>query len=189
VARWIHAENIHLFGDRITPAQRAQVEALVGPDQTTDKPMTLDLGGRKLEIRPVQGHTGGDLAVYVPDARVLFTGDMLWRRRAPNIIDGKVGPWTATVAEFERSPAEVFVPGHGDVADRKDVADFHAYLTDLAAFTADARRMGLAGDALADAVVARLKARYDWPFLENGARREAAYMDAELAGTKRVPQP
>ena len=37
---------------------------------------------------------GGDLTVAVPDAKVLFTGDMLWRKVAPNLIDGSVADLT-----------------------------------------------------------------------------------------------
>ena len=79
----------------------------------------------------VLGHTGGDLTVSVPDAKVLFTGDMLWRKVAPNLIDGSVQEWSAAVADFVSAPnagEKRFVPGHGDVADAKDVSEFRAYL-------------------------------------------------------------
>jgi glyoxylase-like metal-dependent hydrolase (beta-lactamase superfamily II) len=191
VAGWIHDENVHLFGDRITPAQREQVAALVGPDQTTARPMTLNLGHRELRVRPVEGHTGGDLAVEVPDAHVLFTGDMVWNKRAPNLIDGTVTKWGATVDGFEHLPGAqgmTFVPGHGDVAKLADVDAFHSDLTDLAAWTAEGRKAGLTGEALTQAVAPKMQAKYGWPFIENALRRSVPMMEAELAGTKRVPQ-
>ena len=40
----------------------------------------------------------------VPDAKVLFTGDLLWRKVAPNLIDGSVKEWAATDADFAAMP-------------------------------------------------------------------------------------
>jgi cyclase len=193
VRGWVRTENIHLFGDRITPALKAQVEALALPDLVTDKDLTIWLGARRVDVRTVHGHTGGDLVISVPDAHVLFCGDLLWRKVPPNIIDGTVSQWIATVNGFQALPGAsqmTFVPGHGDVATLADVADFSAYLTDLTTITAAQRHAGLTGADLVKAVVPQLKARHpDWPGIDRPASREVPYMDAELAGTKRVPIP
>src|SRR3569833_2249748 len=105
VRTWIHSGNIHLLGNnKNTPTIKAQVDALVTPDLVTDKDLTVWLGGRRVDIRTVEGHTGGDLVISIPDAKVLFCGDMLWRRFPPNIIDGTVPKWIASVKGFERLP-------------------------------------------------------------------------------------
>ncbi len=159
----------------------------------TDKDLTIWLGTRRVEVRTVLGHTGGDLAIAVPDAKVLFCGDILWRRVSPNIIDGTVSQWIATAAAFQQLPdasTTTFVPGHGDLATVADVADFKAYLADLSSLTANERRAGLQGEALVAAVLPLLKARDgDWEGFDRVAPREIRFMDAELAGTKRVPVP
>jgi len=90
VRGWVRVNNVNLFGDRITPELKARIEALPLPDVVTDKDMVVWLGGRKVVVRTVLGHTGGDLIVEVPDAHILFAGDMLWRKVAPNLIDGSV---------------------------------------------------------------------------------------------------
>src|SRR5690348_5386069 len=97
---WVRTNNINLFGDRITPELKARIEALPLPDLATDKNLVVWLGSRKVVVNTVLGHTGGDLTVSVPDAKVLFTGDMLWRKIAPNLIDGSVAQWQATDADF-----------------------------------------------------------------------------------------
>jgi cyclase len=195
VRGWVRTYNINLFGDRITPDLKARIEALPLPDLVTDKDLTVWLGSRKIVVRTVLGHTGGDLTVSVPDAKVLFAGDMLWRKVAPNLIDGSVEEWQATDADFARIPDAAqtrYVPGHGDVADVKDVAEFRAYLLDLKRLVAAGREAGLKDEALVQSVEPKLKAgRFDWTISDRAAAAEIRYMDQELAGTKRrpIPQP
>ncbi|HEX3422065.1 MAG TPA: MBL fold metallo-hydrolase [Sphingomicrobium sp.] len=195
VRGWVRTNNINLLGDRITPEMKAAIEVLPLPDVVTDKDLIVWLGSRKVVVRTVLGHTGGDLTIFVPDAKVLFTGDMLWRKIPPNLIDGSVREWTATDADFERmddAKHVAFVPGHGDVANLKDVEDFRAYLLDLRQLVAKGKKAGLNDDELAKEVTPRLKALHpDWAIGDRSAAFEIRYMDQELSGTKRrpVPQP
>ena len=193
VRGWVRTNNIALFGDRITPELKARIEALPLPDLVTDKDLAIWLGARKVEVRTVLGHTGGDLVVTVPDAQVLFTGDMLWRKVAPNLIDGSVREWAAADADFAAMPdaaRTTFVPGHGDIANLADVQDFRAYLRDLRRLVTEARLAGLKDEALAHAVTPKLRAlQPDWTITDRAAANEIRYMDQELAGTKKRPIP
>jgi len=195
VRGWVRTENVHLLGAQITPAFRAQIAALPLPDVTTDKDFTVWLGARKVVVRTVLGHTGGDLTVFVPDAKVLFTGDLLWRKIPPNLIDGSVSQWQATDSAFagmRDARHIVYIPGHGDVANVTDVQDFREYLIDLQRLVAAARGARLKGDAMAQAVAPKLRALHpDWTISDRALASEVKYMAEELAGTKRrpVPQP
>jgi glyoxylase-like metal-dependent hydrolase (beta-lactamase superfamily II) len=182
VRAWIRPENLRMFGN----AQR--IAQLPLPDLVTESPITIWLGARRVDVRPAEGHTGGDLVVSVPDAKVLFCGDLLWRM-PPNIVDGAVSKWIATDRSFEDLPeaaSMVFVPGHGDVATVKDVAIFRSYLTDLLSLTEAGRKNGLKGDPLAADVVPKLHASHADYFTPHA---EVMLMERELDGTKRVPQP
>jgi len=193
VRGWVRTENAHLFGDRVTPDLKARIAALPLPDLVTDKDLIVWLGSRKIVVRTVLGHTGGDLTISIPDAKVLFTGDMLWRRVPPNLIDGSVAEWTATDADFEQTPDAAhmtFIPGHGDVANLRDVEDFRSYLIDVRRLVAEARKAGLEGDSLAQAVTPKLRTLHpDWTISDRAAAAEVRYMADELAGTKRRPVP
>ena len=193
VRGWVRTNNVNLFGDRITPELKARIQALPLPDLTTDKDLTVWLGARKVVVQTVLGHTGGDLAIAVPDAKVLFTGDMLWRKIAPNLIDGSVKEWMATDAALAAMPDAAhttYVPGHGDVADQSDVKDFIVYLRDLRRLVSDGRKSGLRDEALAQSVAPKLKALHPgWTISDRAAAAEVRYMDEELAGTKRRPVP
>jgi glyoxylase-like metal-dependent hydrolase (beta-lactamase superfamily II) len=196
VRAWIRPENVRMFGEVPDPALKAQITQRMAqlplPDLVTESPITVWLGARRVDIRPVEGHTGGDLVVGVPDAKVLFCGDLLWRM-PPNTVDGTMGKWIATVRGFEQLPdaaSMVFVPGHGDVATVKDVVIFRGYLTDLVSLTTAGRKAGEKGDALAADVVAKLQASHtDYPTPTRVVSREVTFMEQELEGTKRVPQP
>ena len=190
VRGWVRVNNINLFGDRITPEIRAQVESLPLPDVVTDKDLTVWLGARKVTVRTVLGHTGGDLVVDVPDARVLFTGDMLWRKIPPNLIDGSVKEWLATDAGFAGLTNTRFVPGHGDVASAADVRDFRAYLTDLRRLVGEGRKQKLKDEALVQYVAPKQRALHpDWTISDRAIAAEVKYMNQELAGTKQRPVP
>ena len=193
VRGWVRVNNINLFGDRITPELKARIEALPLPDVTTDKDLTIWLGSRKVVVKTVIGHTGGDLTVFAPDAKVLFTGDMLWRKIPPNLIDGSVREWLASDAEFLAMPDAshmTFVPGHGDVAEAKDVAGFRAYLIDLRRLVTEERKAGLKDDALVQSVAPKLRAAHpDWTISDRAIAAEVKYMEQELAGTKKRPVP
>ena len=198
VRGWVRVNNVNLFGDRITPELKARIEALPLPDVTTDKDMVVWLGNRRVSVQTVLGHTGGDLIVTVPDAHVLFTGDMLWRKIPPNLIDGSVKEWLATDAAFlvmadaAHGTPTTFVPGHGDVADAKDVQDFRSYLLGLRKLVTEGRKKGLKDDALVQYVAPKQRADHaGWTISDRAIAAEVKYMDAELAGTKKrpIPQP
>jgi cyclase len=196
VRAWIRPENLHMFSQVPDPAFKARMAQRIAqlplPDLVTESPITIWLGARRVDIRPAEGHTGGDLVVSVPDVKVLFCGDLFWRF-PPNIIDRTVSKWIATDRSFEQLPdasSMVFVPGHGDVATVKDVAVFRRYLTDLQSLTAAGLKMGLKGDALAADVIPKLPASHsDYLPPKADPSREVMFMEQELDGTKRVPQP
>lgn len=190
---WVRTENLHLFGAHPSPRIEAMIKVLALPDVTTDQELTIWLGKRKILIQPVLGHTGGDLIVTVPDAKTVFCGDILWRHVSPNIIDGDVASWISTLAKMQHAvnaSDAFFVPGHGGVATVKDVSDFQRYLGDLSTLVGRERDRGLSGKALVDAALPELTKQHgDWDAFAYFAPLELGYMDDELAGRKRRPQP
>ncbi len=193
VRGWVRIENLHLLGDQPNSKLKETIASLALPDVVTDKGLTIWLGKRKVVIQPAQGHTGGDLMVLIPDAKVLFCGDIFWNHVSPNIIDGTVARWIDTIDTLRTSQGAAgmtFVPGHGDIATVKEVADFATYLVDLKTIVQRERADGLTGKALIQAALPELARKHgDWTAFSYFAPLEVGYMAQELAGVKRTPQP
>ena len=199
IRAWIHTENLKFFGDKIKPEEKVLVENLLAPEVTYDSGVTLYLGSRRLEVSYFQGHTGGDSVVNIPDAGVVFCGDLFWRKTLPNLIDATTSLWIPTLDELAALPGEtvpgsatpraaVFVPGHGDVGTKADVQDFQNYLTSLRVLVQESGLAGKSPDDLVAAVLPELTAAYgSWDFFKYFARSNILDMGTELQGTKRVP--
>jgi cyclase len=197
VRDWIHTENLRLVGEgmrsegkEITPEQRAFIEGLVPPMMVYENAVDLYLGSREVHVRSFPGHTGGDSVVLIPDAKTVFCGDLLWRHNLPNLIDASTKPWVETLDVLTKSEQDyTFVPGHGDVGNAQDVAAFREYLATLRKLISDAQAQGKSGDALADTVMPALAEKYgQWDFFKIMAKPNIVQTEAELSGTKRIPQ-
>lgn len=92
----------------------------------------ISLGQRKVQMRFLgEGNTEGDLIVYVPDAKVLLTGDMVVYP-TPFALDAHLAIWAGTMEKLMAIEATKIVPGHGPpmedktyLNDVRPVADEH----------------------------------------------------------------
>jgi cyclase len=192
VRGWIHSENLRLLGAQITPELKAMTEAIVAPMVVYDQGLDLYLGSREIQISSFPGHTGGDSIVLIPDSKIVFAGDLVWRNMLPTLVDASTKPWIDTLDTLLATTESgyTFVPGHGDVGSARDVAAFREYLMTLRTLVAGAEAQGKSGDALAEAVMPALRERYgQWNFSEYVAKENLRQIDAELSGKKRIPSP
>jgi glyoxylase-like metal-dependent hydrolase (beta-lactamase superfamily II) len=99
------------------------------PTRTFDRALTLRVGDRSVELLEVgPAHTRGDVIVHVPDAGAVFTGDILFVEGTPIVWEGPVANWIAACDRILALNAEVIVPGHGPITDRRGVLAVRAYL-------------------------------------------------------------
>jgi glyoxylase-like metal-dependent hydrolase (beta-lactamase superfamily II) len=127
------------------------------PDQEVgDEGAQIQIGGRLLELHWLgRGHTDNDLVIRIPDAAVIFAGDLLENGAPPWTGDGYPIDWPATTEGIlglvPRSGTAAVVPGHGEVADRTFV---ERSLAEFAALADLAHRVGTGELGLADAIPA-----------------------------------
>lgn len=99
------------------------------PDRTFDGRLDLDVGGRLVELIEVgPAHTAGDTLVHVPDARTIYTGDILFIGGAPIVWAGPFSNWIAACDLMLGMDVDTVVPGHGPVTDKAGVARVRDYL-------------------------------------------------------------
>lgn len=94
---------------------REEIPGLTYPTTTFSDQMTVYLGKRKVEIMHLgRAHTAGDAVVWVPDAEVMFTGDIVEYHSACYCGDGHFSDWTETLANIAAFDPVAIAPGRGD---------------------------------------------------------------------------
>ena len=102
------------------------------PTMTMTKRMTLIRGGREIQLLFLgRGHTGGDVVVYLPQERVVATGDLLTAGLG-YLGNAYLEEWADTLEEVKKLDFDVILPGHGAAfEDIEKIDHFQAYLRDL----------------------------------------------------------
>jgi glyoxylase-like metal-dependent hydrolase (beta-lactamase superfamily II) len=109
---------------------------LVMPHVTYSDEALVDLGGTIVELRSVgRAHTRGDQTIFVRDAGVLFTGDLVENRFFPILPDADAhgSEWIELLATLEATAPTVVVPGHGEVGGTALIREVREYLEDVRA--------------------------------------------------------
>jgi quinoprotein relay system zinc metallohydrolase 2 len=165
-----------IIGDRLMDEVK-----IIPPTLTVEDRLTLDLGGRTLELRAwPPAHTDCDLTVFDTKTRTLFAGDLVFVGHLP-IIDGSLKGWLADLEGLEAVPAERVIPGHGPIGLPwpKALDDERAYLSGLAR---DVKAFIARGAPLeAAAKEAGQSLRDDWRLFDdyNARNVTAAYSEYE----------
>jgi 2-keto-4-pentenoate hydratase/2-oxohepta-3-ene-1,7-dioic acid hydratase in catechol pathway/glyoxylase-like metal-dependent hydrolase (beta-lactamase superfamily II) len=100
------------------------------PDTTFDRDLTLDIGGREVRVLNLgPAHTSADSVVHIPDAGVLFAGDLLFIGCTPIVWEGPIANWIAACDTMLALEAHTVVPGHGPITDADGIRAVRGYLT------------------------------------------------------------
>jgi glyoxylase-like metal-dependent hydrolase (beta-lactamase superfamily II) len=143
------------------------------PDRTFATHATAEVGGRTVELRFLgRGHTDHDIVVSVPEADVVFAGDLLENGAVPYFDDGYPLDWPATAAALASMVGGgVVVPGHGDHAGH---AFAEAQTRSIAEMVAIARRVHAGELSMDDAIAGH-------PFPEHPPERARGPIERALA--------
>lgn len=112
-------------GDHIAALKPELKEKLDGTVPTlptrwlTGRDETLNLGGTVVEVKHRGGaHTPGDVMVWLPQQRVVFSGDIVYVDRMLGVLPvSHTGRWLESFAALEALQPARIVPGHGDVCE------------------------------------------------------------------------
>ena len=99
------------------------------PTRTFDGRLDLQVGDKPVHLIEVgPAHTRGDVLVYSPKDRTVFTGDILFIEGTPVMWQGPVANWIRACRLIEAMDVDHIVPGHGPLTDKHGVAQVRHYL-------------------------------------------------------------
>ncbi len=135
-----HTLAPHIFEPFEQGSARPRVPTLVFDDA-----VTLDPAGTRIEVRHpgIRAHTPGDSYVWLPEQRVLFTGDLVFNGGTPFALSGSPAGWLRALEQLAALDPATVVPGHGDVGGPELFEPVAAYLRFLIAAAEDAHARGL----------------------------------------------
>lgn len=115
------------------------------PTRTFDGRLELSVGDRTVELIELgPAHTKGDVIVWVPDSKTVYTGDLLFIGGHPVCWEGPVSNWIAACRAILDLGAETVVPGHGPLTDDAGVQAVLSYLETLERETKARHAAGMA---------------------------------------------
>lgn len=125
------------FGPTTTPYLRERLGQFFfgdvvtrNADKTFEGQLSVEVGGRRVDVYDLgPAHTAADSVVHVPDAGVLFGGDLLFFGCTPIVWAGPIANWVAACDAMIALDPSVVVPGHGPVGDGSAIKSVREYLT------------------------------------------------------------
>jgi len=98
------------------------------PTRTFEKRFDISMGTKEIQLIEVGPcHTEGDCMVYLPENKIVFAGDILFIGGTPVMWAGPVANWIRACDLMLEMDAEIFVPGHGPITDKKGVEAVKGY--------------------------------------------------------------
>jgi cyclase len=114
------------------------------PDRTFTDRLGLTVGGIEIEVRDLgPAHTHSDSIVHVPQARTVFTGDLVFVEGTPIAWAGPIQNWLDACDTLCAMDVDTIVPGHGPVTDKDGVRAIHRYFTYLRDQAAERKAGGM----------------------------------------------
>lgn len=114
------------------------------PTETFSGQTELTLGDRRIQLHEFgPAHTKGDLVVHLPDARTVFTGDLLFAGSHPILWVGPINNWINACETILSWDVETVVPGHGAISGPGALREMRDYLVMIRDGTAARFKAGL----------------------------------------------
>ncbi len=128
------ARNLAAYAKRATTDKVAAKYKAYAPNLTFSDKMMLEGGGRRAELYHFgHAHTTGDIFVWLPKERVIFTGDAAVNGPYNYTGDADTASWIEVMARAQALEPQIVVPGHGPVG-KADVLQLQKqYFIDLRA--------------------------------------------------------
>ncbi|MGW0898407.1 MBL fold metallo-hydrolase [Streptomyces goshikiensis] len=130
--------------EMIWPANDFGAIEITAPDLTYSDRTTLHLGDTEVRVvHPGVAHTTGDSVVWLPEQRIVFTGDLVFAGGTPFLAMGSLSGSLRALELLRALGAETVVPGHGPLTDPSAYESTERYLRYVAELAGEGRAKGL----------------------------------------------
>jgi len=122
------------------------------PIITFSERLALYLGEHTFELIHLPGHTPGQTGVFVPEEKVIFTGDNVANGFYPKLAQSYPVEWVESLRKIEAMDVDFVVPGHGEVCDKQVVREFAAFIQECIDRVSAAIKQGMSIEEAAERV-------------------------------------
>lgn len=99
------------------------------PTVTFDDRLSVYVDDLKVELIFVgPAHTTNDIVAWIPERKLLFSGDVIFNGGTPFALGGSVAGWLTALDRIEALGAETIVPGHGEICGPAVIGEVRSYL-------------------------------------------------------------
>lgn len=123
------------------------------PEITFSGNLTLHVGDRTFEVLAMPGHTDCQTVVYVPEEKVLITGDEVANRVIPSLHEALPHEWLDSLEKLRKLDVDFVVPGHGRVGGPELIAEMARALDEAMATVKGAIDAGMSLNEAKDRLV------------------------------------
>ncbi|MFX1500338.1 MAG: MBL fold metallo-hydrolase [Promethearchaeota archaeon] len=102
------------------------------PNLTFKTGCVIHGNNKNVHLRTYQkAHTDGDVTIYIPEEKILFSGDLLFAKSDPWLGSGDPEGWISLIEELLEIDFKVAVPGHGELATKEEFLLESKYIKEI----------------------------------------------------------
>ncbi|WP_442602147.1 MBL fold metallo-hydrolase [Paenibacillus sp. KN14-4R] len=151
-------QQVQQLSDQISALRELEVSLptleLTLPTETFESTWKLQGTSHSVECYTLGGgHTACDSFLYIPDAKVIFIGDLVAVDNHMSIMDGNITEWISILEQLKTWDIAYIVSGHGPIGGKEWITKAADYLRDLLEASEGLKAQGVTPDQLGNVEV------------------------------------
>jgi cyclase len=136
---------LNMYRDRMPEAVDVWKKHLeiIKPEITFTGRTLFFRGNKEIHLIPLGGHTPATTVVFLPQERLLFTGDLVVTNRPPFLSQGDTKEWLGALTYLRKLRYDILIPGHGELTGKEATENMSEYLRMIRRKVRGAYRSGL----------------------------------------------
>ncbi|MBA01687.1 MAG: hypothetical protein CL752_04665 [Chloroflexi bacterium] len=142
-------------------SEEARTVTITPPAMTFNSKLSMYFGGRVIELRYFgRAHTSGDIFIFLPEDKLVFTGDVAQDSGVPFMMDGYMEDWVETGRLLCELPVDRFISGHGPVGGHEALVEAKDFINELVSTTKECIGNGQSNHEAVEVILKKLSNRF-----------------------------